>query len=165
MNSRTAIILLTIGTVAALVLGGLAFFGTTADNAPTARGTTNFDSLTLSGNLNVGGTSAVTGNTDFAGTLQYGADNLYPVGFATSGQQAVYGTTGITTTGTAAHGLTTVTFCTATLGEDPGTGAGDAASVSVAVAANVCTLKAWQDDFSAATEADVAVQWLVIGAP
>lgn len=116
------------------------------------------------------GTDVVTvsdaGAVDIASTLNYGANDLYPVGFASSGQQLVYGTASITGTATAPHGLTTVTFCTATLGEDPTNGAGDAAHVTVAVSSNVCTLKAWQDDFvTAATEADVAVQWLVIGAP
>lgn len=107
-----------------------------------------------------------TGNVTSEGTLQYGADDLYALGHATSGLQSVYGTASITGTATAAHGLTTVTFCMATLGEDPTDGAGDAAHVSVAVSSNVCTLKAWQDDFvTAASETDVAVHWLVIGAP
>lgn len=103
---------------------------------------------------------------DVASTLNYGEDDLYPVGFATSGQQMVYGTSVVTGTLAAPHGLTTVTFCAATLGEDPETGAGDAALVTVAVSANVCTLKVWQDDWTtAATETDVVVQWIVVGAP
>jgi hypothetical protein len=135
-------------------------------------GVTNLTNLELSGTLDVAGASTltgattITGNTDIAGTLQYGADDLYALGFATSGQQVVYGTASITGTLAAPHGLTTVTFCTAVMGEDPTAGAGDAAHVTVAVSANVCTLKAWQDDFvTAATEADVAVQWIVIGTP
>jgi len=37
---------------------------------------------------------------------------------------------------------------------------------SVAISANVVTLKAWQDDFvTAATEADTMIHWLVVGAP
>lgn len=89
----------------------------------------------------------------------------YPVVYASAGQQIVYGTSTLTTTATAAHGLTTVTLCLCTLGEDPETGAGDAAACTTAVSANVCTLKTWQDDFAAATEADVVVHWLVVGAP
>ena len=112
------------------------------------------------------GNTAIAGTLDVASTLQYGANNLYPVGFASSGYQAVYGTSTITGTATAAHGLTTVTFALCTLGEDPTSGAGDAAMCTVAVSANVVTLKAWQDDFvSAATEANVDVHWLVIGQP
>lgn len=141
--------------------------------------TSTLSSLTVNGNAVVTGTADLQGdvsdsagtftvadNADITGTVQYGADDLYPVGYATSGQQLVYGTSSITGTATAAHGLTTVTFCVATLGEDPETGAGDAAHVTVAVAANVCTLNAWQDDWTtAATETDVIVHWLAIGAP
>jgi hypothetical protein len=118
------------------------------------------------GTLNVAGASTLTGNVDMVGTLQYGADDLYPVGFASSGQQAVYGTDAITGTATAAHGLTTVTFALCALGEDPTSGAGDGAMCTVAVSGNVATLKIWQDDFiTAATETDVVVQWIVVGAP
>lgn len=106
------------------------------------------------------------GNADIAGTLQYGANNLYALGHASSGQQAVYGTSTITGTATAAHGLTTVTFALCTLGEDPTSGAGDGAMCTVTVSGNVVTVKVWQDDFvTAATEANVDVHWLVIGAP
>lgn len=112
------------------------------------------------------GNTAIDGTLDVAGTLQYGANNLYPVGYASSGQQAVYGTSNVTGTLSVPHGLTTVTFCLATMGEDPTAGAGDGAYVTVAVAGNACTVKVWQDDFvTAATETNVAVHWLVIGAP
>jgi len=122
--------------------------------------------LDLIGTMNnSGGTLTLADNVDVTGTLQYGSNNLYPVGYASSGQQLVYGSSSITTTATAAHGLTTVTWAQCTLAEDPGTGAGDAAVCSVTVVANTVTLKVWQDDFSAATEADVAVNWLVIGTP
>lgn len=118
-----------------------------AGDVATARGTTNFEDLVVD-------------------SLTYGDDSLSPLGFSTAGSQLVYGTTTITGTAALAHGLTTVTFCQATLGEDPTAGAGDAAHVSVAVAANVCTAKVWQDDFvTAATETDVDVHWLVVGLP
>ena len=118
------------------------------------------------GNVDAEGTANFAGAVTLQGALQYGANNLYPVGYASSGQQLVYGTTNVTGTIVAAHGLTTVTFCTATLNEDPTAGAGDGAMVTVVVAANVCTLKVWQDDFvTAATETNVSVQWLVVGVP
>jgi len=119
--------------------------------------------LSAAGDLACNGAAVIDGNVAITGTLQYGA--LYPLGFASSGQQVVYGTSTITTTLSVPHGLTTVTFCQATLGQDPKTGAGDAAAVTVAVATNACTVKAWQDDFSAATETGVVVHWMVIGAP
>jgi len=104
-------------------------------------------------------------NIDASGYINYGSNDLYPLGYASDGQQVVVGTDLITGTATAAHGLTTVTFCLCTLGEDPETGAGDAAACTTAVATNVCTVKAWQDDFTAATETDVVVHWLVVGTP
>ena len=141
------------------------------------QGTTNLDALTLSGELNAEQVTStddmtvtddltVSGLADVAGTLQYGANDLYPVGFASSGQQAVYGTDTITGTATAAHGLTTVTFALCTLGEDPTSGAGDSAMCTVSITTNVVTLDIWQDDFvTAATEANSIIHWLVIGAP
>lgn len=120
----------------------------------------------VDGASNLAGAMTLGSTLDVASTLNYGTSNHYPLGHASSGLQAVQGTASITTTGTAAHGLTTVTWCLATMGEDPTAGAGDAAHVTVAVAANACTLKAWQDDFvTAATETEVAVHWLVIGTP
>jgi hypothetical protein len=105
------------------------------------------------------------GNTDLGGTLQYGASDLYPLGYASSGEQTVATTQDITGTAVVAHGLTTVTWAVCSLGEDPGTGAGDSAVVSVSIAANVVTVKAWQDDFSAATEVDTTTHCLVVGTP
>jgi len=118
-------------------------------------------------NLELGGTLATTGNTDLTGTLQYGSGNLYPVGYATSGQQFKFGSSSITGTATAAHGLTTVTYALCTIGEDPIAGAsGHSAICSVTVAANVVTVKAWKDDLiTAATESGLTVYWLVIGTP
>lgn len=90
--------------------------------------------------------------------------DLYPLGYATTGSQLVYGTDTITTTGTASHGLSTVTWALCSLAEDPGTGAGDAAHCSVSVAANTVTIKTWQDDIATAT-VGASVNWLVIGTP
>jgi hypothetical protein len=93
------------------------------------------------------------------------ASGAYPLGYGTTGYQAVYGSDDITGTATAAHGLTTVTFAVCTLGQDPDTDAGDAIACTVEISANVVTLKAWEDDWSAAEETDVLVHWLVIGVP
>ena len=101
-----------------------------------------------------------------AGEVVFGDDDLYPVGFATDGQQLVYGVQDVTTSEVAAHGLTTVTWAICNLAEDPAATAGAGAHCTVSVAANEVTINVWQDDFvTAATEADVAVHWLVIGAP
>jgi hypothetical protein len=94
------------------------------------------------------------------------ASGAFPLGYATTGSQLVYGSDAITGTATAAHGLTTVTFAVCTLGEDPEAGAGDGAMCTVSISANVVTLDIWQDDFvTAATETDVVIHWLVVGVP
>lgn len=86
--------------------------------------------------------------------------------YGTAGQQLVTGTSLVTGTATASHGLTTVTFALCTLGQDPTAGAGDGALCTVTVSANVVTLKVWQDDFvTAASEQNVDVHWLVVGTP
>ena len=108
----------------------------------------------------------VTDDADVGGTLNFGANDLYPVGYGTDGEQIVTGTDVVTGTLEISHGLTTVTWCVASMGSDPDDDAGDAAHVTVAVAANACTVKLWQDDFvTAATEADIPVHWMVIGTP
>lgn len=119
--------------------------------------------LSAAGDLACDGDVVIEGNVTITGTLQYGA--LYPLGFVSDGQQLVYGTASITTTLAVAHGLTTVTWCNATLAQDPKTGSGEAALVTVAVATNACTVKAWQIGGAAATETDVKINWIVIGAP
>lgn len=119
--------------------------GTSPDEGVVELGTTHFSGLAVSGPVTFS-----TGN--------------YPLEFASDAYQAVYGTTDVTGTGTASHGLTTVTFALCTLDEDPTSGAGDGAMCTAAVSANVVTLKVWQDDFiTAATESDVAVHWIAIG--
>jgi hypothetical protein len=95
------------------------------------------------------------GGTVVGNVLQYGS----------SGEKAVAATASITTTGTVAHGLATVSWAVCTLAQDPHTDAGDAATVSVSIAANTVTAKAWQDDATASTETEVDVYCLVIGTP
>ena len=168
-KSRWILVVIALALVALAAFVGVIAFQSDAPGqvygALGGAGVTNMDSLTLSNDLIVTDDSTLTDDVDVGGELSFGANDLYAVGFATEGQQAVYGTSTMTTTEAVVHGLTTVTFCVASLGEDPETGAGDAAAVSVAVAANACTIKTWQDDFTAATETSVVVHWLVIGAP
>lgn len=106
------------------------------------------------------------GAVDIASTFNYGANDLYPVGYASSGQQIVYGTASVTDTLAAPHGLTTVTFCLASLADAPSAASTNAAYVTTSVSGNVCTLQVWQDDLvTASGEAGSNVLWLVIGAP
>jgi len=87
------------------------------------------------------------------------------LGFGTAGEVAVAATASFTTTGTVAHGLTTVTWAVCTLAQDADDDSGDTASISVSISTNVVTVKAWQDDATAATDTDVDVNCLVIGTP
>lgn len=118
-------------------------------------------------NLELAGTLDVVGNTDMTGTLVYSANDSYPVGYGTSGQQMVYGTESVTGTLVVTTGLTGVTFALCSIGEDPASGAADhLAPCTVAVAANAVTVEVWENDMiTPSTEADVVVHWLAIGTP
>jgi len=106
------------------------------------------------------------GGATFTGEVQYGSDSLYPMGYASSGSQLVVGSDDITGTLAVVTGLTLITSGGATLAEDPGTGAGDAAFTTVALTTNTMTIKAWQDDWTtAATETEVTVIWWAVGTP
>lgn len=110
-------------------------------------------------------TLATTGNVVVGGDLTLSSGD-YPLEYASGSQQLVVGTDVFTTTESAAHGLTTVTFALCTLGEDPESSGADAAMCTVSVSGNVVTVDIWQDDMvTASTEASVIVHWLVVGAP
>ena len=123
-------------------------------------GTTNLTNLELAGTL------AVTGNTDLTGTLQYGANNLYPVGYGTSGERMLLVTQDVTVSEViVTTGLSTITWALCTMCEDPAA-ATAGAFCTISITTNVVTAKVWQADGSSATnEADVCVNALVIGTP
>ena len=126
---------------------------------------TTFTTLATTGNASIGGALSVTGASTLSGAVTLGSA-AYPLGYGSSGYQMVIGTDTFTTTESAAHGLTTVTFALCTLGEDPESSGADAAMCTVSVSGNVVTVDIWQDDFvTASTEADVVVHWLVVGVP
>lgn len=106
-------------------------------------GLTNFDTLVADSVT----ADTVTADEVVAGEVVFGDDDLYPVGFATDGQQLVYGVQDVTTSEVAAHGLTTVTWAICNLAEDPAAAAGAGAHCTVSVAANEVTINVWQDDF------------------
>ena len=159
MRNNTKLIAAAI-SIAGLLIFALLFACKPDESDFQFAGTTNFDAVTVTDD------SILTDDVDIGGTLNFGANDLNPVGYASDGEQLVVGTTSITGTATAAHGLTTVTFCMCTLGSDPDDDAGDAAMCTTAVSSNVCTLKTWQDEFvTAATEASIPVHGLVVGTP
>lgn len=104
-------------------------------------------------------------NLDVAGSVNYGSNDLYPLGYGSDGYQIVVGSTSITGSANVSHGLgTSVVAAGCTLAQDPGTGVGDGAFCSVAVSGTTVTVKVWQDDFTAATNA-ATVNWWVVGQP
>lgn len=91
------------------------------------------------------------------------ATGNYPLEYASAGRQVVYGTSSITGTATATHGLTTVTFALCTLGKQQDA---NTAGCSLVVSSNTVTLYTYEDDNTTqSTEASVPVHWLVIGTP
>ena len=117
-------------------------------------------------NLELAGTLDVAGNTDLVGTLNYGANDLYPVGYDTSGEQFLFVTQDLTQSEViVTTGLTTITYALCTLCEDPAA-ATDAAFCTISITTNVVTGKIWQADGSTASgEADVCVNALIVGTP
>lgn len=120
-------------------------------------GITNFDTLVVED-------VTIVDDLTVGGEVEFGDNDLAPLGYATGGEQLVTGTDTITDTLTVDHGLTSVTWAVCALGSDPDTDAGDAVICSVEVAGDEVTVKAWQDDYSAAAN-NTDVHWLVIGTP
>ena len=116
------------------------------------------DDLTVTDDLNV------TGDADVDGSLQFGAANLYGIGYASDAQEIACGSQFITGTATITlTGLTTVTYATATLASDPGASAGDPFIVSIDDPSNSnLVVNVWQDDATAAT-GGATVHWCAVG--
>jgi hypothetical protein len=102
------------------------------------------------------------GALDVASTVNYGTDNLYPLGYASSGQQIECGVTATFTDTTAvtASALTTATYVIAIQITDP---AATASILTVdAPAANVFNLDSWESDFTVGTTG-ITAYWCAIG--
>lgn len=112
--------------------------------------------LTLAAGLTVS-----AGNTDLAGTLQFGAANLYPLGYASANQQVVCGTTTFTETSKVTPtGLTTVTYVLAAQVTTPAaTGAFLTVSDPTTSTFNIYS---WEADYSEGTT-PVAAHWCAVG--
>jgi len=117
------------------------------------------DDLISADDTIVGDDLVVTDAADVGGLLNYGANNMYPLGYATSGQEIVCATTTITGENQAVtvSGITTVTHGFAWLITDPGTGAGDPFMVTTDAPPGDGTIvvNVWQDDVSAAASGAV----------
>lgn len=160
-------------TGASILSGAL----TTSDTATMAGAVTMNDNLTVDGNVAVTGTLeindastlvgaviandnlTVDGNVAITGTLEY--SGLYPLGYASSGQQIVCGST--TLTGTeeiTPAGLTSVTYVVATQVTAPA--ATGAFLTSADTSATSFTLSSWEADYSEGTT-PVEVHYCAIG--
>ena len=99
------------------------------------------------------------GVADINGAVSYGSNSMYPLGYATSGQEIVCATTTITGENQTitVTGITLVTNGFAWLITDPGAGAGDPYMVTTDAAPGDGTIvvNVWQDDLSAAASGAV----------
>jgi hypothetical protein len=107
---------------------------------------------------------ALYGNSATITTSQviYGVDSLYALGYASDARAIVCGTTDITGTKTVSSGADTYEYCTCSMGEAPSTGAGDGYIAWCAISGGDLVLYVVQDDGTAATETNVAVNWCVV---
>jgi hypothetical protein len=113
------------------------------------------------GTLGVTGAFTATGNTDLTGTLQYGANNLYPVGYASSGKAIVTGQATTVAVGSVGvtHGLSSVDSVQATVCQVPTTAAAFANAV---ITATTVTLEGRDSTLSSRTNG-VVICYTVIG--
>jgi len=143
-------------------LDSLTVSGASALNGGLTMDTTAFSVADTSGNTSVGGTLGVTGATDLASTLQYGTDNLYPLGYASVNQQLVCGTTSAftATTQITPSGLTTPTYVIVSQVTQP------AATIAFLTAQDPTTttfeIYSWGADYNAGTTGVVA-HWCAVG--
>ncbi len=134
-----------------------------APDEPTARGTTNFDDIVLSGDLTVGDDLDVTGSATF------GSGNLSALLSDTDGQVvfvAERSVTGTATIGTGVHGVDDITAAFCTMGQTPSTGAGAAALcwVDFGATGNL-TITVEQDDWTTNASVVAVIEYLVVGTP
>jgi hypothetical protein len=157
-------IALPLATAVALILALLGFLemDMVEGNDPTARGVTNFDSITLAEDLSVGDDATITGD------LIVGSGSLYPLLIDDSSEAIYAGSSTITGTEaitTASHGLSSITAAGCSLGESPGTGAGDAALCWVGVSGSTVTVTVEQDDWTTDATAGASIYYWIIGTP
>lgn len=155
-----------IGTAVALILLSLGYISDAGGNEPTARGVTNFDSLTLSEDLVVGDDATVAGDLTVTGASSSGG--LYPL-LIDDSSEAIYVTqstfTGTEVITTSTHGLTAITAAGCTLGETPATGSGDGALCWVEFASTTLTVTVEQDDWTTNAANSTIVDYWVAGTP
>lgn len=168
---RVVSIFSALGTAVALILLSLGYISgaPVADgNEPTARGVTNFDSLTLSEDLVVGDDASVTGDLAVTGDYTFGSSGLNAL-LIDDSSEAIYLTqstfTGTEVITTSTHGLSAITAAGCALGESPATGAGDGALCWVGWSGTTLTVTVEQDDWTTDAANSTIVDYWVAGTP
>lgn len=167
MNAQRVTNVLQILTLVAVVALGLAL----VLDLPAAQfsqqslggGVTNLDDLTLADDLIVGDDSTLTDDVDIGGSVNFGSNDLYPLGYASDGYQVVCNSSTITGTGAIAHGLATPVVVLAAIADDVD---GDHARVSSTNVSATVTIKLWNTALTpAAATTPAVVDWCVVGVP
>ena len=127
----------------ALVLVAVGVLSDGAANQPTARGTTNFDTVSVDSLV---------------------VDSQYPLESATEGQTIFVGSGSITQT-VPAHGLSTVTAAACDLSVAPSTGAGAPAFCVPLISGSTVTITLYQDDWTTAATSAAQASYIIVGSP
>lgn len=144
-GSQIVEIFTAIGTAIALIL--LAFGYATSNEAPTAKGTTNFSDLAVD-SLTIDGNSPVVGGTTLG---------IYAAQVQVTGTLAIAAGT---------HGLSAITSAVCSLAEDgPSTGAGEAALCWIGTSGTTVTITTEQDDWTTNATAMTPVNVIIVGTP
>jgi len=105
----------------------------------------------------VNGTVTVSGNVDAAGSLNFGANDLYPLGVAADGLTLYCGVsagfTATTTVAVGTHGVTTPTVALTTLQTQP---AATAAFITASISGTDVVISTWDSSYSAGSTETVA---------
>jgi hypothetical protein len=119
-----------------------------------------------SGDLNLNDNVQITGTLDVTSTIQFGADNLYPIGYASSGELAYAGASSSVTQTivlSSTHGATTAITYAACSVSDPDDDAGDPFLCKVSITDGDVTFQAVQDDGDDASTAATTLYYILIG--
>lgn len=113
----------------------------------------------------INGTIALGGAVDVTGaSLQYGPNNLYPLGVDTSGFEVVWGSEIITGATAITHGLTSPVWADCKMGQAPSGVAGESYDCYVLISGAVVTVTTVSSDTTVATTG-ATVYWEVKGTP
>lgn len=155
---------------AVLLLGvTLGWFTDGEVDEPTARGTTNFSNVELSGDLEVGDDATILGDLDITGATTFGSGNLSPL-LTDTASEVLFATertiTGTATITTLVHGVDDITAAFCTMGQTPSTGAGAAALcwVDFGATGNL-TITVEQDDWVTNASGSAVIEYIVVGTP